>query len=79
MAQLPGCFTEHCPDLSAILQLFKENGMKMYGRKGISYCLFIRSEPIFHDNITKSLSEGSARSTVECTHASDKELGILQE
>lgn len=65
MAQLPGCFTGHCPDLSAILQLFEENGMKMYGGKGISYFLFIRRDPIFHENITESLSEGSARSAVK--------------
>lgn len=65
MAQLPGYFAGHCPDLSAILQLFKENRMKTYGRKGISYFLFIRSDAIFHANITKSLSEDSARSIVE--------------
>lgn len=65
MAQLPGCFTGHWPDFSAILQLFKENGMKMYGRQEISYFLFMTSDPILHENTAESLSEGSARSTVK--------------
>lgn len=65
MAQLAVCFTGHCPDLSAILQLFKENGMKMCGRKEITFFLFIRSDLILHENISVGFPGDSVGSTVK--------------
>ena len=65
MAQLAICFTGHCPDLSTILQLFKENGMKIHGRKEISFFIFIRSDTILPENISMGFPGGSVRSTVK--------------
>lgn len=37
MAQLAVWFTGRCSDFSAFLQLFKENGIKMYGKKEVFF------------------------------------------
>lgn len=64
MARLAVCFTGDCPDLSTI-QLFKGNGMKMYGRKEIHFFIVIKSDPILHENISVGFPGSSMRSTVK--------------